>query len=416
MTGTSGQYRVYRYRWVVLGVFMFVNVTIQLLWIAYAPVTNQAARYYGVSHLAIGLLAMLFMIIFIPVSLPAAWFIDARGFRAGVGFGAVLMSVCGVARGLAGTNYAGAVAATVGIAVAQPFLLNAWTKVPANWCAPTERATGVGLATLANLAGIALGEALTPVLIKQMSLASVQLLYGGLAALSAATFLLLAKEHPPTPPGAPESQVRALMLDGLRHALRTGPFLVYLGVWFAGMGIFNGVLTWVDDIVRPRGFSSADAGLVGALVLVGGVAGILALAPWSDRRQQRVRFMLAGLLLAIPGLLGVTFAHAAWLLQLSAFAFGFFLISVGPIGMEYVAEVTRPTPEGTSQGMLQLAGQCSVAVVYLMTALKSGSGSYTLPLLLSVGLLVLAAAGVARLHDPAPGAPAPPRPQVTRTG
>ena len=34
-------YRVYGYRWVVLGVFMLVNVTIQVLWISYAPITSR---------------------------------------------------------------------------------------------------------------------------------------------------------------------------------------------------------------------------------------------------------------------------------------------------------------------------------------------------------------------------------------
>jgi hypothetical protein len=49
----AGEYRVYGYRWVVLAVFMLVNVTIQMLWISYAPITSLAATYYGVSDLAI---------------------------------------------------------------------------------------------------------------------------------------------------------------------------------------------------------------------------------------------------------------------------------------------------------------------------------------------------------------------------
>ena len=28
-------YKLYSYRWVVLGVFMFINLTIQMLWITY---------------------------------------------------------------------------------------------------------------------------------------------------------------------------------------------------------------------------------------------------------------------------------------------------------------------------------------------------------------------------------------------
>ncbi|HYA01207.1 MAG TPA: MFS transporter [Candidatus Binatia bacterium] len=396
-------YRVYGYRWAVLGAFMFVNLTIQVLWISYASVSSQAGTYFHASDLQVGLLAMLFMILFIPFSLPAAWLIDTKGFHFAVGAGAMLMGVCGIARGLAGPSYGGAVAATVGIAIAQPFLLNAWTKFPANWMAPTERATGVALITLAMLVGIGLGEALTPALVSSPgSIGTVQLVYGAVAMLSAVVFVAVAREHPRTPPCAPEMEVRALMLDGLRHAVRVRPFLVYMLVWFLGMGIFNGVLTWIDDILSPRKFSSDEAGLAGALVLLGGVVGSVTMAALSDRSRRRVRYMLIGFVLAIPGLLGMTFApeSMAWLLYVAAFEFGFFLICVGPIGMEYVAEVTQPTPEGTSQGLLQLVGQCSVAIVYLMEALKVG-GTFTLPLLLSVLLLVINAALIARLKDPA---------------
>jgi hypothetical protein len=80
-------YRVYGYRWVVLAVVMLVNLTIQMLWISFAPITSTSAAYYGVSDVAIGALAMSFMIVFIPLSLPAAWLIDTRGFRLEIGIG-----------------------------------------------------------------------------------------------------------------------------------------------------------------------------------------------------------------------------------------------------------------------------------------------------------------------------------------
>jgi hypothetical protein len=77
-------YKLYAYRWVVLGVFMFINLTIQILWISYAPITGPAAEFYGVSDLYIGLQAMSFMIAFIPLSIPVVWVIDTYGFRLAV--------------------------------------------------------------------------------------------------------------------------------------------------------------------------------------------------------------------------------------------------------------------------------------------------------------------------------------------
>jgi MFS family permease len=396
-------FRLYGYRWVVLGVFMFINLTIQMLWIAYAPITGPAAQFYGVSDLQIGLLAMTFMIAFIPLSIPVSWAIDTYGFRKAVSVGAILMGVFGIVRGLAGDNYTLVLISTIGIAIAQPFLLNAWTKVPAQWFSIEERATAVGLVTLANLVGTAVGMVLTPILIESISIPTVQLIYGGIAAFSAVLFVALARERPPTPPCPPGLEVRALMLDGLKHAFKVKDFLLYLAVIFIGLGLFNGINTWIENIIRPRGFTPTDAGTLGAVMLVGGLFGAVIIPPFSDRQHKRKRFLLLGIVLSIPGLIGLTFAAEFWLLLVSAFALGFFLISTSPIGMQYAAEITFPTPEGTSNGLIQLFGQASVVFVYIMEALKSPDGSFTPSLLLAVGLLIVSAAIITQLHDPQVG-------------
>jgi cyanate permease len=395
-----GDVRVYPYRWVVLGAFGLINLTIQTLWIAYAPITHEAAAYYGVSELRIGLLAMSFMMAFVPLSMPASWAIDALGFRRAVGAGAVLMLVCGPLRGFAGRSYPLVLVATMGLAVAQPLLLNAWTKVPAQWFAISQRATAVGIVTLLSLVGTALGMVLTPLLIVHHTLAEVQGWYGAAAAASAVLFLVLAREHPPTPPCPPGMEVRALMREGLAHALRIRPFWIYLGVAFVGMGVFNGVSTWIEGIVQPRGFSPAEAGTVGALMLGGGLLGAIVIPPLSDRQRKRRRYMLLGIGLAIPGLCGLAFARSHGLVYASSFTLGFFLVSTLPVGMQYAAELTRPTPEGTSAGLIQLFGQGAVVFVYGMEALRTPDGGFTRSLELSIVLMAVCVGLLTRLEDP----------------
>lgn len=393
------QYKLYGYRWVVLAVFMFVNLTIQMLWITYAPISGPAAAFYGVTDRQIGFLAMSFMIAFIPLSIPVSWVIDTYGFRLAVSIGCVLMGVFGLLRGFAGANYTLVLWSTVGIAAAQPFLLNAWTKMPANWFAYEERATAVGLITLANLVGTALGMVLTPVLTETISIPNVQLIFGGAAALSSVLFLILAREKPATPPCESGLEVRALMLDGLKHAFTVKSFWLYLLVSFIGLGLFNGITTWVENIIRPRGFTPTDAGILGALMLAGGVLGAVAIPPFSDKSRKRKPFIFLGFLLAIPGLLGLTFATQPWLLFLSAFLFGFFLVSANPIGMQYAAEITRPTPEGTSNGLIQLFGQGSVVFVSIMEAIKTPDGSFTPALLLGGGLLLISLLCISQFQE-----------------
>jgi len=404
-------YRLYGYRWVVLAVFMFINLTIQILWITYAPITGIAASFYGVTDLKIGLLAMTFMMAFIPLSLPVSWAIDTYGFHKTVGIGAALMGVFGILRGLVGANYTMVLISTIGIAVAQPFLLNAWTKVPAQWFGIEERATAVGMVTLSNLVGTALGMVLTPMLIESMSIPTVQLIFGVAAAVSAVLFIFLAREKPATPPCPAGQEVRALMLDGLKHALRIKDFWLYLFVSFIGIGIFNGVTTWVENIIRPRGFTPSDAGTLGALMLAGGVIGAVLIPPFSDKQRRRVPYILAGFLLSIPWMVGLAYATTPWLLFASAFLFGFFLVSTNPIGMQYAAEITSPTPEGTSNGLIQLFGQASVVFVYIMEALKTPDGAFTPALLLAVGLLVVSAGLILGMKDIGAKKASPPEPQ-----
>jgi sugar phosphate permease len=128
---------------------------------------------------------------------------------------------------------------------------------------------------------------------------------------------------------------------------------------------------------------------MGALMLGGGLVGAVLIPTISDRIGKRTPFLSIGFLCAIPGLIGVTFAQTNWLLFISAFFLGFFLISASPIGMQYAAEITYPTPEGTSNGLIQLFGQVSVVYVYIMEALKNKNGEFYPAMMLSIGLLVL---------------------------
>jgi MFS family permease len=399
----NNDYKLYGYRWVVLGVFMFINLTIQMLWITYAPITGLAAEFYAVTDLQIGLLSMAFMIAFIPFSIPASWVIDTYGFKIAVGIGAVLMAIFGLLRGFAGSNYSFVLWSTIGIAIAQPFLLNAWTTVPAKWFPVESRATAVGLVTLAGLVGTALGMVLTPALVEIMSISTVQLIFGGTAAFSSVLFLVLAREKPPTPPCAPGQETRALVLDGLKHALKIKSFWLYLVVSFIGLGIFNGLTTWIEAIIRPRGFTPADAGTLGALMIAGGLVGAVVLPALSDKQRKRQPYLMLAFLGAIPGLIGLTFAQSGPLLFISAVVLGFFLVSAMPIGMQYAAEITYPTPEGTSNGLIQLFGQGAVVYVYIMESMKTSNGSFTPSLILALVLLAVSAGLVTQMKDPLPG-------------
>jgi len=393
--------KIYGYRWVVLLAFMFVVAINQLLWITFAPITGSAAAYYGVSDLGIGFLSMIFMIVYIVISIPASWMIDTYGIRVAVGIGAAMTGIFGLLRGLLAPDYTLVLIAQIGIAIGQPFILNAVTTVAARWFPIQERATAAGLGSLAMYLGIVVALVLTPYLTIQSEIGGMLLAYGIVSVVAAVVFFALIRERPPTLPCPPDQEERSLVLDGLKESLRMRDFVLLMVIFFVGLGVFNAVTTWIEDIVRPRGFSITQAGNTGGLMIVGGIVGAIVIPLLSDHYRKRTPYLLLAVIGATLGLVGITFATSYWLLLISALVFGFFLLSAGPVGFQYGAEVTHPTPEGTSNGLLLLMGQISGIVFILgVDSLKSSeTGSMTLPLTVLIGLMVLSLLFCTRLRE-----------------
>jgi MFS family permease len=386
----SGAVKTYGARWLVLAVFIPIAAMTQVLWITFAPITGAAAKFYHTTDLMIGLLSMSFMVIYVLIVLPSAWVIDTWGFKTAVGIGAVLSAVFALTRGIFASNFTVVFISQIGIAAGQPFIIGAITKIAARWFPQGERATASGLGTLALYLGPLAAMLLSPYLFLRIGMNRMLLAYGIATAVAAAVFLAVARERPPTPAGPDE---RTLMFDGLKSMLRRRDFLFLLVMFFVGLGAFNGISTWIEDIIRPRGFTISQAGLLGGLMLVGGIVGAVIIPLASDHLRRRKPFMVLALAGLVPGLLGMAYATNYALLLASGFVFGFFLLSAGPIGFQYAAEITHPAPEGTSNSLLLVMGQISgIAFIFAMNAGRSSSTGAMTPSLVGLAALSIASA------------------------
>ncbi|TFH39520.1 MAG: MFS transporter [Bacteroidia bacterium] len=397
----KSDFRIYGYRWVMLSVFMLIIAVNQMLWITFAPITSDATLFYGVSDIKIGILSMCFMIVYLVVSIPASWIIDTYGIKTGVGIGVAFTGIFGLLRGLVPVNYNLLLLTQVGIAIGQPFILNAITKVAARWFPIEERATASGLGTLAMYIGILAGMIITPYLVNGSGIDGMLFTYGIIAVGSAVVFAFMSKERPPTAPCRPDQEERALALDGLKLIFKNRDFNWLMFIFFIGLGVFNSVTTWIENILGPRGFTAEQAGITGGLMIIGGILGALIIPMLSDHFKKRIPFIILALAGATVSLAGITFATNYILLLGSGMAFGFFLHSSGPIGFQYGAEITYPVSEGTSNGFLLLMGQVSgIAFIFGMDIFKSPStGSMTMPLIILICLMAVGLVVSTRLKE-----------------
>jgi MFS family permease len=376
-------FKVYGYRWVVLVAFAIINAIVQLNWIVFAPITVDCITLYNKSAFWIVLLSMSFMVVYIFVSVPASYIIDRYGIRIGVGIGAVLTGVFGYLRGVYADDYTMIALSQFALAVAQPFILNAITKVAAEWFPINERATASGITVLAQFIGIIIAMALTKPLAQSFMAAGASArldmpavqgmlnVYGIASVVSAVIFLLLVRDKPPTPPCSDVDSERFSVTAGIQHMFKQKDMLLLLVIFFVGMGIFNTITTFIDLLLATKGFAVGgnEAGNVGAIMMITGILGAIVIPPLSDRFRMRKAFFILCAAGLFPGLLGLTFCTGYVPLLISSAIFGFFFMAAAPLGYQYAAEVSHPAPETASQGMIVLAGQISGTIFITLMAL-----------------------------------------------
>lgn len=155
-------------------------------------------------------------------------------------------------------------------------------------------------------------------------------------------------------------------------------------------------------ILLPRGITSFEAGIVGAIFVVAGVLGAVILPIMSDHFGKRISFLVVSIILLIPAYLGFTFVTNFVIIAIIAGIASFFIMGVAPILFQHGSEVAYPVKEGTSLGMILLMGQISgVLIVYLFEVLKGISGNVTLPMLCIVAATIIELPIVIRMKESA---------------
>lgn len=384
------EYKIYPYRWVILLCTLPILAMTNVFWLTFAPITHSAQNYYDVSGLSIAFLSMSYMIVYIIAALPASLLIDTKGFKISVSIGALLTAVFGLARGIFADNYTIVVICQLGVAIGQPFLVNSITKIAARWFPIDSRATASGIATMAGYVGMIIAMILSPRLFESVGMKSLLMYYGYASVICAVIFIAFAKEKPKTPPG-PEYQSDQFRLKEVSKLFKKKTFIYLMICMFVLMGIFNAVMTWIEEMLRPRGITSIQAGLIGGILVIVGLIGAVLLPAISDKLKKRKPLLIWPILLTIPAFLGLTFATDYIVIAIFAALVGFLVMGMGPIAFQYGAEMAYPVPEGTSFGVLMLMGQISgIIFIFLMDSLgKAASGDMTTSLIIfSVLILV----------------------------
>ncbi len=378
------------YRWVVLSVFAFAIALTQFLWLNFAPIETAVRQELGISVFQVGLLTSIFPILSIILSAPVGTLLDAKGFRFTVSLGVIIMGISVLLR-LKYHSYIWLFAGQFGISVAQPFILNSVSKFASVWFDKDESVIANGLGSMAMFIGMIAAMVITPVLVTGKGFGYALYVYAGVTLFGCVLFLVLGKNNPSLSSSLKEEEKEYKGMDAYRSIFGMKDMLLLIAIMFIGIGFFNGLMTWMNELLSQNGFTEVQTGTIGGVIIGGGILGALVIPLLSDVLKRRKPFLIIATL--VGGTIVYPFLNTrsmATAIVLGAMV-GFFVISLLPIILQMTTEIVGERLTGTATGLLMLVGSVgAVVVIYLMEWIKNVTNSFRNSIWLMMAFFVAA--------------------------
>lgn len=386
-----GEYKIYKYRWVILAIYIYIAALTQLYWLNFAAIDTFMEERLSIPASTVMWFTLVFPLVQVLLTLPAGIIIDKKGFKYGVGIGALFTGIFAILRLFGPNSFTVLLISQIGIAIGQPFVLNGVTKLAMTWFPQKEEATAVGLGSMALFIGMMIGLGVTPVLVQSLSYETMLMIYGAMGVLGILLFFSLVKTSPATPPREIEVHEEITGWQGIKHILKMRDFVILGFIAMIGIGVFNGLATWLEKMLNElHQIQMTDAGTISAILILSGMIGCIVIPMISDKVMKRKPFLILASVIGAAAIVALMLSKGYGMNMLNGILLGFFLISALPIMLTMSAEITGARFAGISVGYLQLLGNfAAVLIVPIMEFMNGATGQWIWPLAFIAGLLVI---------------------------
>jgi predicted MFS family arabinose efflux permease len=342
----------------VIVAYALVCAATQVLWLTYAAITTETAHRYGVSVGAVGWLAEIFPLLYVVLAIPAGLLLD-RWFRPALVGGGALVALGGLVR-LGGQTFVWAMAGQVLVAIAQPVVLSAVSKLAGEYLPLEQRADGISLGSAGNFVGMLLALLLGPTLGAHGQLERLLVLEAALGVIAALALAFALRR-----PGHASTEHAAIEGNAARALWAMPQIRIQCGLVFIGFGIFVALATWLQTLLQPSGVSETTAGVLLVGMIVAGIAGCAVLPPLVARRHAERDFMRAAVIVGC--LACVALGATPWLgtRALALVVTGIVVLPALPVILT-AAEQLAGAASGTAGAIVWMAGNLGGLVVALL--------------------------------------------------
>ncbi|SCZ94386.1 BZ3500_MvSof-1268-A1-R1_Chr12-2g03864 [Microbotryum saponariae] len=395
-------YRVYRQRWYGLVALTLINIVCAINWTLFTSISIDTAAHFAVSTTKVNWLSNIVCGAYVFAAPCVPWLTMRYSIRGVTLIAAALMLLGGWLRYAATAStlspdgaYTLLFIGSFLIGVAQCFVQVIPPAFSETWFGLNARTTVTMILAVSNPFGGAIASLLAPGVVTNPSHLPLLCLIAAIIVTVCAPFAFLVQARPPTPPTkSAEGRLMstAEVWRGVRALFGKGDqegrcmtrrercdFAIISIVFTVILAFFDAFLILINQIFEPYGYSSDQAGFIGAAVIFSGILAAGVSAPLLDRYFH---FRLALTAKFLVPIIGLSFLLLIWIIKPSNLApifvitilMGCSSFTMLPIGLEMAAEIGYPNMgiEITSAVLYWLGNGASVVASVAMNALTSG--------------------------------------------
>ena len=358
-------------KWLIIAGFSLLLGVNQFLWLTFATIVISTEAHFGVNDFFANLLTLMFPIVFVLLAIHSGKVLDNIGYKKIVSLAALLMLIGSIIRWLGADYYWLVFAGQLLIAIAQPYITNAINQATSDWFDKSQIATVTGVIMGGMFLATALGAFAPAPLIKAFGFSGMLLINVIITAVAVVGFLLVVAEKP-------KQQDSAISLHEIESLLKNKRLWFISLAVFIAMGYFNGLSNWIAPILAPRGIDEATAGIITAMLIVGGILGALVIPLLSDYLQKRRIFLILATLIGASATYPLLYLTTGMTTLLFSFILGFSLLAGYPLLIAAAEDTVHASQAAKAVAMLMMMGNLGgVMMVLLMQGVKGLTGSWT---------------------------------------
>jgi len=178
--------------------------------------------------------------------------------------------------------------------------------------------------------------------------------------LTTILLILIFRSDPPTPPSTSEDHHQTINLkEDLINLLTNRHYVLLLFGFSLGLAIFNALTTLLYQLIQPSGYTSDDAGIFGAVIIIAGLLNAFLAGVIMDKTHAYriiLKVLLIGACASAIFFILILQPNKYYPLAVSIGLMGFFLLPLLPVSFECAVECTYPIRAEWSTGLLMCTG------------------------------------------------------------